>query len=87
MRSADGSAWWRDGGSNYRVPIPRPGAQRAEGPAATDALSRAIIAMEDASQVTLMHRFNKASELLGEVMKVRARRASPTCSWLNSINQ
>ena len=44
-----------------------------DGPAAADALSRAIIETEEQSQMTLMHRFNKAADLLDQVMKVRAR--------------
>ncbi len=43
-----------------------------DGPAAADALSRAIIETEEQSQMTLMHRFNKAADLLDQVMKVRA---------------
>ena len=42
-----------------------------DGPAASDALSRAIVETEEQSQMTLMHRFNKAADLLDQVMKVR----------------
>lgn len=75
LRSKDSSAWWKDGGGNFKVPIPKEGAARAEGPAVSDPLSRAIIALEEASAVTLMHRFNKASDLLADIMHVRALRA------------
>ena len=70
MRSTDGTAWWRDGGSNYKVPIPTAGSSQAQAPQVSDPLSRAIIDMEDASAVTLMHRFNRAADLLGDIMQV-----------------
>lgn len=41
-----------------------------DGSAASDALSRAIVETEEQSQMTLMHRFNKAADLLDQVMKV-----------------
>lgn len=74
LRSQDSSAWWKDGGSNFKVPVPKEGAAQAEGPAVSDPLSRAIIELEEASAVTLMHRFNKASDLLADIMRVRAPR-------------
>lgn len=75
LRSKDSSAWWKDGGGNYKVPIPKEGAAQAEGPTASDPLSRAIIDLEEASAVTLMHRFNRAADLLGDIMHVSALRA------------
>ena len=75
MRSKDGTAWWRDGGSNFKVPIPTAGASHVQEPQVSNPLSRAIIAVEEASAVTLMHRFNRAADLLGDIMQVRPSQA------------
>ncbi|KAL4448876.1 hypothetical protein ABPG77_007593 [Micractinium sp. CCAP 211/92] len=70
IRSEDGTMWWRDGGGNFTVPVPGPRAQggdRSQG--FDDELSRIIVDCEvNTGAWTLMHRFNKASELLGDVM-------------------
>lgn len=68
LRSADGSMWYRDGSSNFNVPVPRPGAEEEEGVAVDDALVAAIIDAENSSAWTLMHRFNRAADLLGDVL-------------------
>ncbi|KAK2077624.1 hypothetical protein QBZ16_004470 [Prototheca wickerhamii] len=76
LRSADGSRWWRDGGGNFGVPLPgRGGADAApaglDGAAArllSDPVGRAIVEAEASSAWTLMHRFNRASDLLGEIL-------------------
>ena len=73
LRSQDSSAWWKDGGGNFKVPIPKEVGAHAERPAVSDPLSRAIIDLEEASAVTLMHRFNRASDLLADIMRVSVR--------------
>lgn len=77
--SASGSderGHWCAGGSNYSVPVPgAAGSQLAkENPLAgfEDALSRTIVDCEvNADQWTLMHRYNKATELLEQAVNVR----------------
>jgi hypothetical protein len=112
LRSEDGSAWWRDGGGNFNVPIPRDASSdegaaqatafsRAARPASGNSyymsargsclatelpsaqqrhctlqvggeLARSIVDFEQQSQMTLMHRFNKAADLLDQVLQVRS---------------
>ncbi|KAK9816496.1 hypothetical protein WJX72_001009 [[Myrmecia] bisecta] len=68
VRSADSTKWWNDGGSNYNAPVP--GAAmglRSMDPGSDfeDELSRTIVDCEVKSdQWTLMHRYNKAADLL-----------------------
>ncbi len=63
------------GGSNYSVPVPgAAGSLGKENPLAgfEDDLSRTIVDCEvNADQWTLMHRYNKATELLEQALNVR----------------
>lgn len=68
-----GSRWWNDGGSNFKIPVPGPIAAKAADPASTfdDDLSRIIVDCEvNTGAWTLMHRFNKAAELIHGVTTV-----------------
>lgn len=62
------------GGSNYSIPIPgAAGSLAKESPLARfeDDLSRTIVDCEvNADQWTLMHRYNKATELLEQALNV-----------------
>jgi len=62
------------GGSNYSIPIPgAAGSLGKENPLAgfEDDLSRTIVDCEvNADQWTLMHRYNKATELMGQAVNV-----------------
>jgi len=69
LRSTDGSMWYRDGAQNFAVPVP--GASQDEDDAAsrvTDPITMAIIDAENTNAWTLMHRFNRAADLLGDVL-------------------
>ncbi|GFR47292.1 hypothetical protein Agub_g8979 [Astrephomene gubernaculifera] len=71
LRSSDSTMWFKDAGGNWVVPLPSTDAPRDDGrssDAAADELSRAVIEAESSSQWTLMHRFNKAADLLSEVL-------------------
>ncbi|KFM28490.1 Alpha-glucan water dikinase, chloroplastic [Auxenochlorella protothecoides] len=76
LRSRDGSRWWRDGGGDFRVPLPTgDGGGAGEGapdaasgnPLLQDSVARAIVEAEATPAWTLMHRFNRASDLLEQV--------------------
>lgn len=74
MRSEDGTRWWRDGGGNFSVPVPgsRVKAEKDRALGFEDELSRIIVDCEaNTNAWTLMHRFNKATDLLGDVMSGR----------------
>lgn len=77
-----GTRWWKDGDSNFTAPVPgvRPTADvKASDPAAVfeDELSRIIVDCEvNSGAWTLMHRFNKAAELINEVISGRFEPAS-----------
>lgn len=60
------------GGSNFSIPVPGKRADAGGDPSAgvDDELSRRIIEAETSDQWTLMHRFNRAAELLGEALQV-----------------
>ena len=62
------------GGSNYSIPVPgAAGSLGKENPLAgfEDDLSRTIVDCEvNADQWTLMHRYNKATELIGQALNV-----------------
>jgi hypothetical protein len=62
------------GGSNYNVPVPgAAGALSGKDPLAAfeDDLSRTIVDCEvNADQWTLMHRYNKAADLLEQILQV-----------------
>ena len=67
------------GGANYSIPVPgASGSLAKENPLAgfEDDLSRTIVDCEvNADQWTLMHRYNKATELIEQALNVR-----PFCS-------
>lgn len=66
--------WWRDGGSNFTCPMPGGKQAAFADPLAafSEPLARAIVDAEvNSSMWTLMHRCNKASDLLNEVLQVR----------------
>lgn len=73
------------GGSNYSVPVPGAvaGALAKDSVLASfeDDLSRTIVDLEvNADQWTLMHRYNKAAELIEQSLQARAPRpARQTC--------
>ncbi|GAB4820070.1 hypothetical protein N2152v2_007116 [Parachlorella kessleri] len=75
LKNEDGSSWWKDGSGNFTVPLP--GAKRekkGKGAAAgfDDDLSRTIVDCEvNTGAWTLMHRCNKAADLLGDVLAER----------------
>jgi len=73
LRSSDGTMWYKDAGNNFSVPVPCKGTEGkvVEDPVSQlpDDLSRAIVDAEvNTSQWTLMHRFNKATDLMNEVL-------------------
>ena len=63
------------GGSNYNVPVPGAGGSVGQDNVLAgfeDDLSRTIVDLEvNADQWTLMHRYNKAAELIEQVLQVR----------------
>ena len=71
IRSDDGTAWWRDGGNDFQIPLPGPRRPVSTGDAAAtfeDELSKRIIGAEvHSGGWTLMHRFNLASDILGDI--------------------
>ncbi|GLC33353.1 hypothetical protein PLESTB_000342400 [Pleodorina starrii] len=72
LRSSDSTMWYKDAGGNFVVPLPSKDGEPVEpqGPdVAKDELSRNIIEAEvNSTQWTLMHRFNKAADLISEVL-------------------
>ncbi|KAI3430517.1 hypothetical protein D9Q98_005110 [Chlorella vulgaris] len=72
VRSQDGDSWWRDNGSNFSVPLPGSKQQKEKKDRAQsfdDELSRVIVDCEvNTGAWTLMHRFNRATDLLNDVM-------------------
>ncbi|GIL92123.1 hypothetical protein Vretimale_14920 [Volvox reticuliferus] len=71
LRSSDSTMWYKDAGGNFVVPLPsKDDPVEATPPdVAKDELSRTIIDAEvNSSQWTLMHRFNKAADLISEVL-------------------
>lgn len=97
IRSGDGTRWWNDGGSNFTAPVPgpKPAAFEADSPLTfEDEISRIIVDCEvNSGAWTLMHRFNKASELLQGVTTGRFEPAEDAMArifvWLrySSIRQ
>lgn len=97
IRSGDGTRWWNDGGSNFTAPVPgpKPAATEADSPLKfEDEISRIIVDCEvNTGAWTLMHRFNKASELLQGVTTGRFEPAEDAMArifvWLrySSIRQ
>ena len=74
------------GGGNFRCPIPGPASAAPQDDALAefeDDLSRTIVDCEvNSSAWTLMHRYNKATELIESVLNVRGSAVAwpPTCS-------
>ncbi|KAK9809702.1 hypothetical protein WJX73_007079 [Symbiochloris irregularis] len=71
LRSKDNSRWWRDGGSNFLIPLPGAPGAKADNAAGAfeDDLSRTIVDCEvNSGAWTLMHRYNKAADLLSETL-------------------
>mmetsp|Transcript_20854 Transcript_20854/g.62756 ORF Transcript_20854/g.62756 Transcript_20854/m.62756 type:complete len:1085 (+) Transcript_20854:1468-4722(+) len=68
LRSEDNSAWWKDGGGNFTIPIPSSKEEEAATGELSE-LSRVIADFEKSDQMTLMHRFNKACDLLDQVQQ------------------
>ena len=70
LRSADAGMWYKDGNSNFTVPVAPRGGKGGEagddGGAIDDALVQAIVDSENTDAWTLMHRFNRAADLLEE---------------------
>lgn len=63
------------GGGNFNVPIPSRASAAPEDDALAqfeDNISRSIVEAENSSAWTLMHRYNKATELLDSVLNVSA---------------
>lgn len=69
-----GERWWKDGAGNFSVPVPGPKkAEHRKGSLGgfEDELSRIIVDAEvNSGAWTLMHRCNKASDLINEVLSV-----------------
>jgi alpha-glucan,water dikinase len=97
IRSGDGTRWWNDGGSNFAAPVPGPKAAASETDTPLsfeDEISRIIVDCEvNTGAWTLMHRFNKAAELLQGVTTGRFEPAEDAMArifvWLrySSIRQ
>jgi alpha-glucan,water dikinase len=70
LRADDGTRWWRDGGANFTAPVGVAADAAAASPAYEtcdfeDELACDIVAAEvDSGAWTLMHRFNRAADLL-----------------------
>lgn len=61
------------GGGNFNIPIPSPASAAPEDDGLAqfeDNISRSIVEAESSSAWTLMHRYNKATELLDSVLSV-----------------
>lgn len=70
------------GGGNFLIPLPgAPGAKAGDAAAAfEDDLSRTIVDCEvNSGAWTLMHRYNKAADLLSETLSVRHTCTRLTC--------
>ena len=72
MRSGDGTRWWKDGHKDFSVPLPFAHAVEdsgaLSGEMADDKVAAEIVEAENSSAWTLMHRFNKAAEIIEGVM-------------------
>ena len=73
LRSEDGSRWWKDGGSDFLAPLLAKDASKSvDEMEEVDELSQTVIDCEVKSGAwTLMHRFNKASDLLEDIVQGR----------------
>ena len=64
------------GGSNFSIPLP--GAKAGDAAASfEDELSRTIVDAENSSAWTLMHRYNKAADVLAQTLSVSTPFACP----------
>ena len=72
LRSDDNTRWWKDGDSNFSVPVPGPKSAHARDDVSAsfdDEISRIIVDAEvNSGGWTLMHRFNKASDLIDGIL-------------------
>lgn len=71
LRSDDNTRWWKDGDSNFTIPVPGPKKldTKDHSLAFEDEISRIIVDAEvNSGAWTLMHRFNKAAELLDAIV-------------------
>lgn len=78
VRSADGTRWWKDGGDDFRIPLPfrsDGGSSSAESEAELVASLSPVVAEicrhEQSSSWTLMHRFNAAAEAVDNALSGR----------------
>lgn len=72
LRSEDGTRWWNDGGSNFNAPVPGPVKEASNALSFEDEISRIIVDAEvNSGGWTLMHRYNKAADLIGDIIAVR----------------
>lgn len=69
LRSEDGSAWWKDGGGNFITPVPSASEPAEDSGTGLSVLAQDIADFEKSSQMTLMHRYNKATDLLEQVQQ------------------
>lgn len=71
LRAEDGTRWWKDGHRDFSIPLPF-AHQQAESPGAGmlshDKVAAEIVEAESSDQWTLMHRFNKAAEVVESVL-------------------
>jgi alpha-glucan,water dikinase len=70
LRSADSTMWYKNADKDFFVPVPGkfalpPDKEQAVLP---DRVTKAIVAAENSSAWTLMHRFNKAADVLSEIL-------------------
>jgi len=66
LRSKDETRWWKDGDSNFRAPVP--GGALDVSSVSDDALVQVISDAENSGAWTLMHRYNRVSDLLDDVI-------------------
>ena len=72
LRSDDGSRWWKDGGTDFVAPLVAKDKSDSDVKEDLDELSQMIIDCEVKSGAwTLMHRFNKAADMLEDTVQGR----------------
>jgi alpha-glucan,water dikinase len=69
VKSVDETEWWKDGPSNFMVPLP--GGPQPPVEATGDELLKDIIDAESSNAWTLMHRYNKSADLLDQILQGR----------------
>lgn len=67
LRSEDGSRWYKEGNSDFYVPLPRHGVEEEGEEQIEDEIVQHIVSKEQSSAWTLMHRYNECSYLLNEI--------------------